>query len=775
MCLVDGDLLRIGSYRGQFAQEVEQAFPRPLAGTLSDMAIRQGSVLYLPSVLAADGLPSYIVDVAQKRGDYSVVNAPMTWDGRGIGTIDIICKPPRAFSEAELGLVKTFADQAVIAIQNARLFNETQEALAHQTASADILRVISSSPTDVQPVFDAIVATAVKHLGCDLAIVQICSGDTYSPKAMATLDGLMPVPGSTVMPIDPNANFPSRAIVSKSMLHLRDWSAIKLPAHEQARHEQLGLNSALYLPLLRGDACLGVLVLGNKRANGFNDKAVALAESFRDQAVIAIENVRLFNETREALERQTATADVLQVIGSSMSDPTPVFEKIVERCEGLFDALAFGLAIVDDGGQVHLPVYRRTRRVRAELGDAASAAIEAQTRAAFPRPLAGTLTERAIRAGALVEIREAHDDSDRVQPAAISALQMGPGTSVVVAPLMWEGRGVGSLTMLRRATARRLEDKENALLRSFADQAVIAIQNARLFNETREALERQTTTAEILKVISSSPTDTQPVFDAIVRSAARLFGRKAALRTVDADGLRRRAKSYLSQDEFHGDEVLPVDRGNLAGRAVLECRALQIADTQAPDATPYARQNADRLAFRAAASAPLVHDGVAIGVISVSSPEPGALSDSQMALLSTFADQAVIAIQNARLFNETREALERQTATADVLKVISESRKDVQPVVEVIAERAARLTGADYGCGVPLRRRADPRAERVRAMPRASRPRARRSRCRPAGGSAVARAGARRGGTSTSATSAATSTTSTRSPRSPSSRATAAS
>ena len=160
-----------------------------------------------------------------------------------------------------------------------------------QTASADILRVISSSPTDVQPVFDAIVATAVKRLGCDIAIVQICSGDTYSPKAMATPAGLTPVPGSTVMPVDPDANFPSRAIVGKTMLHLRDWSAIELPAHEQARHEQLGLNSTLYLPLLRGDACVGVLVLGSKRANAFSDKAIALAESFRDQAVIAIENV----------------------------------------------------------------------------------------------------------------------------------------------------------------------------------------------------------------------------------------------------------------------------------------------------------------------------------------------------------------------------------------------------------------------------------------------------------------------------------------------------
>ena len=241
-------------------------------------------------------------------------------DGRAIGVVSVSSPEPGAISEQQMALLATFADQAVIAIQNARLFNETQEALAHQTASADILRVISSSPADVQPVFDAIVTAAVKHLGCDIAIVQICSGDTYSPKAMATPAGLTPVPGSTVMPVDPKANFPSRAIVSKTMLHVRDWSAVELPAHEQARHEQLGLNSTLYLPLLRGDACVGVLVLGNKRANAFNDKAIALAESFRDQAVIAIENVRLFNDTHEALEQQTATAEILKVISGSPTE-----------------------------------------------------------------------------------------------------------------------------------------------------------------------------------------------------------------------------------------------------------------------------------------------------------------------------------------------------------------------------------------------------------------------------------------------------------------------
>ena len=452
-------------------------------------------------------MPDYIREVAYRRGDFSVVNAPMTWNGRAIGTIDIICTPPRLFSEAELGLVRTFADQAVIAIQNARLFNETQEALARQTATADILRVISGSPTDVQPVFDAIVGTAVRLLSCDFAILIRCDGSTYSPAAGALRAGPMTDMGPAVVAVDPALNFPSRAIVSKAVLHLPDWSALDLPEHERIIHERLDVNCALYIPLLRDGECIGLMALARARAVAFADAEIALAQSFVDQALIAIENARLFNETKAALERQTATA-------------------------------------------------------------------------------------------------------------------------------------------------------------------------------------------EILKVISSSPTDTQPVFDAIVASAARLFGRKAALRTVEGDGLRRRARSYAADDEFHGADLMPIDRNSLVGRAVIECRALQDADTHAPAATPYARAHPEQLAFRSIASAPLVRDGAAIGVISVSSPEPGALSDKQMALLATFADQAVIAIENARLFNETQEALERQTATADVLKVISESPTDVQPVFEAIAERARTLCDA---------------------------------------------------------------------------------
>ena len=254
--------------------------------------------------------------------------------------------------------------------------------------------------------------------------------------------------------------------------------------------------------------------------------------------------------------------------------------------------------------------------------------------------------------------------------------------------------------------ARRFTDKQIALVKTFAGQAAIAIENVRLFKELEarnrdltEALEQQTATSEILRVISSSPTDVQPVFDAIVRSAAHLFGRKAALRTVEGEGLRRRARSYIAGDEFHGPDVVPVNTDSLVGRAVLECRALQVADTHALTATPYAR----RLAFRSLASAPLVRDGVAIGVISVSSPDPGAMSDKQMALLATFADQAVIAIENVRLFKELEAQTKALTRSVGELRALGEvgqavsSTLDLETVLSTIVSRATALADMDAG------------------------------------------------------------------------------
>ncbi|WFU38446.1 ATP-binding protein [Bradyrhizobium sp. CB82] len=193
---------------------------------------------------------------------------------------------------------QALACQAAAEEETARFRGMLGEARERQTATSEILRIISQSPTDVQPVFDAINLTAVRLLGCDLGFVLRCDGNTYSPVAAANRDGPVAELGPANLPIDPAANFPSRAILSKKMLHLPDWSKIDLPEHERNIHNMFGVNSSLFLPLLRGEECIGVLALAGSCLSNFADSELALAESFRDQALIAIENTRLFNEVQ---------------------------------------------------------------------------------------------------------------------------------------------------------------------------------------------------------------------------------------------------------------------------------------------------------------------------------------------------------------------------------------------------------------------------------------------------------------------------------------------
>jgi two-component system NtrC family sensor kinase len=264
-------------------------------------------------------------------------------------------------------------------------------------------------------------------------------------------------------------------------------------------------------------------------------------------------------------------------------------------------------------------------------------------------------------------------------------------------PLRSEGKAIGAL-IVYRDRLWPFSDTELALQQSFADQAAIAIENARLINETREALERQTVTSDILKVIASSPSEVQPVLDAIVNSAAELFTPHTAVITTLQDGKlhwRAIAASGPTFDHEKARSIYPIpfdpDRSPSC-RAIMERRIIEIPDVEAPDTPELTRWVAAAGGFRSATFVPLIHQGEGIGTINLTTPQAGfRLSEKQLMLVRTFADQAVIAIQNARLFNETREALERQTATAEILKVIAGSPSDVQPVFEAIAQSAKRL------------------------------------------------------------------------------------
>ena len=682
-------LLNIAAYLGQARDIVAATFPAPVERTPAGQAIRERRVMHWPDLVDGTDVPGVLRKMAKLIGYRSMLFAPMLWNERGIGAIGV-ARSTGPFKPSELALAQTFADQAVIAIQNARLVNETKEALAHQTASADILRAISSSPTDVQPVFEAIVSTAVRHLGCDIAIVQTVSDDTYSPKAMATPAGLAPVPGSQVMPVDPQANFPSRAIASKTMLHVRDWTAVELPPHEQVRHEQLGLNSTLYLPLLRGDGCVGVLVLGYKRANAFNDKTIALAESFRDQALIAVENARLFNETKEALEQQTAIGKILQVIAASPTDIRPMLQAVAESACEVCNAYD-GAVLLRQGDDLLFSAHHGPIPIGLDKW-----------------PLNRNWTAgRAVIDRTTVHVHDLQGpEGDEFSDGRAFSIKMGHRTIVSV-PLLREDEAIGAI-VLRRKEAHPFTDKQIALLRTFADQSIIAINNVRLFEEVRqrtrdlgEALEQQTATANVLKVISRSTFELEPVLTALLETAARLCGAdKAVVFRADASGSQRIAASFRFSEEFTALlAARPVEPGRetMLGRVALEGQTVHIPDCLAdPDYTWTEGQALG--GYRALLGVPLLRSGMPIGVFVLARATPDGFTDKQIELVTTFADQAVIAIENVRLFQEVEartrdltEALEQQTATSEVLNVISRSPSEIQPVFDAIVRSGLKL------------------------------------------------------------------------------------
>ena len=629
---------------------------------------------------------------ARAAGTRTISGTPLRREGHAIGALIVHRARLAPFTEDELALLQSFADQAVIAIENARLVNETRESLARQTATSDILRVISQSPTDVQPVFDAIVLTATRLLRCDLAFLLRCHGDTFSQAALVGSEGSRMALDLTPVPIDPDANFPSRAIVSKKNLHLPDWSAIDLPEHERHIRETYGINSALFLPLLGAGECVGLLALAGKRADMFGESEIALAESFRDQALIAIENTRLFNETQEALERQTATADVLKVIASSPSNLQPVFEAIAVRSNRLVEGLSTAVySLVDD--TLHLMAFTRSN-------PEADAALQAS----FPRPLSEASWGGRIRNGEIVQIPDFEATVEAAeQPALREMARLRGIRSLLFVPLLRDRVTIGMIGVAR-SDPGTFVPRHIQLLQTFADQAVIAIENVRLFDEVQtrtrdliESLQQQTATADVLKVISRSAFDLPTVLDTLVESAARLCEADMAAITRQKGDEYFRAGSYGFASEFMDfvkDIPVKAERATIMGRTLLEGRMIHVPDVHAdPDFT---FSEAQRLTGdpRTFLGVPLLREGNPVGALMLSRRTVRPFTDRQIELVRTFADQAVIAIENTRLFNETKEALERQTATADILKVIASSPSDVQPVFEAIAARSKRLVDA---------------------------------------------------------------------------------
>ena len=680
----DDGKVNLDFVRGEQTQAPKIAYPRPLAETGTGQAILERRSIHIPDANAAlPTLPPALRAVLERVGNYSFLCAPLLRENKGIGSIALMRVPPKPFTDKEIALLTTFADQAVIAIENARLFRETQEALERQTATAGILQVISESPTDVQPVFEAIVERAMTLCGARIGAMTRFDGELLH---MAVVRGLSPQGTAAfyaAFPQKPGSrHLSARAVLACAPVQIADLRAE--PDYDAAAvfqgEDQMG--GAMSVPLMSEGQCIGSISVGRPEIGLFPDKLVTLLQTFAAQAVIAIQNVRLFNETKEALEQQTASAEVLRVISSSVANTAPVFEKILDSCESLFAADQMTIFLVHADGQLHMAAGRGN-------------AIEA-IKQSYPRPLAETGTAQAILERHTIHIADAAAIAESLPPSLRAVHEQVGNYSLVYAPLIRDGLGIGSIALVR-IPPKPFTDKEISLLTTFADQAVIAIENARLFRETQEALERQTAMSDILRVISESPTDVQPVFDAITERAMALCNaRMGGMSRFDGELVHLMALHGVSPaalEAMHAAFPMKPGRSSLNARAILECAPVQCADVF-EDADYGPKDAARQAGFRSCLAVPLLRDGQAVGAIWVGGAEPVLFPDKLVSLLQTFAAQAVIAVENVRLFNETREALEQQTAISDILRVTTESPTDVKPVLEVIADHAVRLCDA---------------------------------------------------------------------------------
>ena len=666
--LCGADLAAVYASRAYFHAFATYGFPasqtevasnvvfEPGRGTIVGRAAQEAKPVQVADVLAD---PEYTLHEAQQRVGYrTVLGVPLLREGHPIGAISLMRFTVRPFTEKQIGLAQNFANHAVIAIENARLLSELRErttelteSLEEQTASSEVLKVVSQSGIELTLVLDELVAMAAR----------ICAAD--SGFIFRLQDGLCRMVGSFGKlpeykdfqlrnPIVPNrGTIAGRVVLTRNTVHIEDASTD--PEYTRIEAVKLGRQrTMLGVPLVRYDVLIGVLTLARSWVEPFTLKQIGLVRNYASQAVIALENARLLGELRErttelteSLEQQTATSEVLQVIASSPGELEPVIQAMLANATRLCKATYGVMRLRESDGQI---------RVVARYGDLP----EAQKIGGVLRPGSSMPSARVFDTRKPVEVVDLKEDRcyfDR-DPQAVVAVEVAGIRSLISVPMLKDDAVVGAISIYRREV-RPFTDKQSAMLQNFANQTVIAIEKARLLKELRESLQQQTVTADMLKVISRSILDLQTVLQTLVESAARLCEADQATITRQIDGVFYRAEFFGFPREFMDyvrDIPITADRGSVSGRALLEGRVVHIPDVNAD--SEYTLRKAQKLGnYRTTLGVPMLRGGVPIGVLSLARSEVRPFTDKQIELAATFADQAAIAIENVRLFSELRE------------------------------------------------------------------------------------------------------------------------
>ena len=696
----DGEQMYAVAVRGDapFVKRLEDHNPvRPIPGSAAERIVRGERFVHVTDRRQE---PAYrdnqtfrgLVDTSGIRASLSVA---LRKRETLLGMINVYRQDVRPFTDNQIKLVKDFASQAVIAIENTRLLNELRESLEQQTATADVLKVISSSPGALEPIFKALLENATQLCGASYGNMYLCEGDAFRSVA---LHGVLPAayterwgtgalfrPGPYVaLTRAAETRQPFQIADIRASQPYLDGDPLALSAVNDA-----GILGVLAVPMLKESDLVGAIVIYGKEARPFTDKQIELLENFASQAVIAIDNTRLLNELRESLQQQTAAADVLKVISWSTFDLQVVLDTLVRSAAQLCEA---------DNATIHRP----KGDVYAFVASHGFSPEFAQYLRDHPIvPERGSVLGRVVLDGKIIHVADVQADP---QYALVEQRAVGKYRTVLGVALMRKGTPIGVIVLTRNAVLPFTE-KQIELVAIFADQAVIAIENVRLFEaeqqrtrELSESLEQQTATSDVLRVISSSPTDIQPVLEIIGERAEKLCDAEiSVVSIVDGELIRLASIHGMTEAGVEASRrAFPMRSTDetVTARAIRTRSVCHVADVLSD--SQYQQKDAARVGgWRGCLGMPMVREEQVVGAIFVARRQPGLFSDTQVQLLRTFADQAVIAIENVRLFKETKISLEQQTATADVLQIISRSTFDLRTVLQTLVESAARFCDAD--------------------------------------------------------------------------------